>query len=173
MVGWRRWKDRYTWRSTSKADTSGGKGHGSPLVFRSVTVFRYLPLILRAYRGLKSCPIDDHRSLPGITLGDIGTAAACDSSMSPVSDAYKTGPKAMNGAAAIDNGFVRFDHVQIPAENMLSKFAQVTEDGRYVQPPHAKISYGGVRLFTLSILDITTIYLSVDVIHQILVSLSW
>lgn len=54
----------------------------------------------------------------------------------------------MYGATAIDNGFVRFDHVHIPAENMLSKFAQVTEDGRYVQPPHAKISYGGVRLFT-------------------------
>ena len=28
---------------------------------------------------------------------------------------------------------------------MLSKFAHVTPDGRYIQPPHAKISYGGVR----------------------------
>lgn len=27
---------------------------------------------------------------------------------------------------------------------MLSKFAQVTNEGKYVKPPHAKLSYGGV-----------------------------
>lgn len=27
---------------------------------------------------------------------------------------------------------------------MLSKFAQVTKDGGYVKPPHAKLSYGGM-----------------------------
>ena len=27
---------------------------------------------------------------------------------------------------------------------MLSKFAQVTDDGQYKQPPHAKLSYGGM-----------------------------
>lgn len=32
---------------------------------------------------------------------------------------------------------------------MLSKFADVTPDGRYIQPPHAKLSYGGVRLSDL------------------------
>lgn len=46
----------------------------------------------------------------------------------------------------MDNGFARFDHVRIPKENMLSKFAQVTDDGKYIQPPHAKLSYGGVRV---------------------------
>ena len=54
------------------------------------------------------------------------------------------GPKAMGGATSVDNGYVRFDHVRIPAENMLSKFSRVTPDGQYVKPPHAKISYGGV-----------------------------
>jgi hypothetical protein len=38
----------------------------------------------------------------------------------------------------------RFDHVRVKREAMLSKFAQVTERGEYVQPPHSKLSYGGV-----------------------------
>ena len=50
----------------------------------------------------------------------------------------------MNGCAAVDHGFVRFDHVRIPRSQMLSKFATVTEEGKYVPAPHAKLSYGGV-----------------------------
>ncbi|KAF5349311.1 hypothetical protein D9758_011761 [Tetrapyrgos nigripes] len=69
--------------------------------------------------------LETHRLLPGITAGDIG-------------------PKAFAGFAATDNGFARFNHVRIPKENMLSKFAQVTDKGEYVKPPHAKISYGGM-----------------------------
>jgi acyl-CoA oxidase len=59
-------------------------------------------------------------------------------------DLFGPGPKAMGGFATTDNGYAVFDHIRIPARYMLSKFAHVTEDGRYVQPPHAKISYGGV-----------------------------
>ncbi|KAK0433149.1 peroxisomal oxidase [Armillaria borealis] len=70
--------------------------------------------------------LEDHKLLPGIIAGDIG-------------------PKAMNGYGSVDNGYARFDHYRIPKENMLSKFAQITEDGTYVKPPHAKLSYGGVR----------------------------
>ncbi|PPQ69969.1 hypothetical protein CVT24_003673 [Panaeolus cyanescens] len=69
--------------------------------------------------------MDDHRVLPGIKIGDIG-------------------PKANAGFSPTDNGFARFDHVRIPKENMLSGFAQVTDDGKYIQPPHAKLSYGGM-----------------------------
>lgn len=69
--------------------------------------------------------LEDHKLLPGIIAGDIG-------------------PKAMNGYGSVDNGYARFDHYRIPKENMLSKFAQVTEDGTYVKPPHAKLSYGGM-----------------------------
>jgi len=50
----------------------------------------------------------------------------------------------LGGYAATDNGFARFNHVRIPKTQMLSKFAQVTDDSQYVQPPHAKLSYGGV-----------------------------
>ncbi|KAJ7257516.1 peroxisomal oxidase [Mycena haematopus] len=69
--------------------------------------------------------LDTHACLPGRLIGDIG-------------------PKALGGFAAVDNGFVRFDHVRIPKENMLSKFAGVTDAGEYVTPPHAKLSYGGM-----------------------------
>lgn len=69
--------------------------------------------------------MDNHKVLPGITVGDIG-------------------PKSMGGYAATDNGFARFNHVRIPKTQMLSKFAQVTDDSQYVQPPHAKLSYGGM-----------------------------
>ncbi|KAH8822666.1 peroxisomal oxidase [Flagelloscypha sp. PMI_526] len=69
--------------------------------------------------------MEDHKPLPGITMGDIG-------------------PKALAGYATTDNGFAVFDHVRIPKSNMLDKFSQVTDEGHYVKPPHAKISYGGM-----------------------------
>lgn len=86
---------------------------------------------------------DDHKPLPGITIGDIGTCI-----LLLVHNIYSklhiSGPKACGGYPATDNGFARFDRVRIPKENMLSGFAQVTSEGEYVQPPHAKLSYGGV-----------------------------
>ncbi|KIJ61734.1 hypothetical protein HYDPIDRAFT_96089 [Hydnomerulius pinastri MD-312] len=69
--------------------------------------------------------LEDHSVLPGITVGDIG-------------------PKAGGGMAATDNGFARFDHVKIPRKNMFSKFAEVTEDGRYIKPVNPKHSFGGM-----------------------------
>ena len=53
----------------------------------------------------------------------------------------------VTGSAAMDQGFARFDHVRIPRTNMFSKFAEVTKEGGYIQPPHAKLSYGGVNFF--------------------------
>ncbi|KIY64727.1 peroxisomal oxidase [Cylindrobasidium torrendii FP15055 ss-10] len=67
--------------------------------------------------------MENHKLMPGIIAGDVG-------------------PKF--GYNTVDNGYARFDHVRIPKENMLSKFADVTPDGRYIQPPHAKLSYGGM-----------------------------
>ncbi|KAI0354185.1 acyl-CoA oxidase [Trametes cingulata] len=79
--------------------------------------------------------LDDHKTLPGITIGDIG-------------------PKALGGYNAVDNGYARFDHVRIPREQMLSAFASVTPEGQYVQPPHAKISYGGMMYIRSSMVVI-------------------
>ncbi|MEJ1276738.1 acyl-Coenzyme A oxidase 2 branched chain [Cricetulus griseus] len=54
--------------------------------------------------------LEDHTPLPGITVGDIG-------------------PKM--GLEHIDNGFLRLNHVRVPRENMLSRFAEVLPDGSY------------------------------------------
>ncbi|GLI67460.1 hypothetical protein VaNZ11_011657 [Volvox africanus] len=66
--------------------------------------------------------LDTHLPLPGVTIGDIG-------------------PKV--GYNGVDNGFLSFDHVRIPRDNMLMRFAKVTPEGRYVPPPPAnsKASY--------------------------------
>jgi len=64
--------------------------------------------------------LEDHLPLPGITLGDIG-------------------PKM--GWGAIDNGFLKLDHVRIPRDQMLMRFAKVSRDGKYEKPPHAKFNY--------------------------------
>jgi acyl-CoA oxidase len=87
--------------------------------------------------------LDDHKPLPGITIGDIGTKVPSCCIFSPI-NLFISGPKACGGHSPNDNGFARFDRVRIPKENMLSGFAQVTSEGEYVQPPHAKLSYGGV-----------------------------
>nr|XP_057925438.1 peroxisomal acyl-coenzyme A oxidase 1 isoform X2 [Doryrhamphus excisus] len=69
-------------------------------------------------------PIRDmntHKPLPGIVVGDIG-------------------PKF--GFNEVDNGFLKLDHVRIPRDNMLMKYAKVDPDGTYVKPPSAKLTYG-------------------------------
>lgn len=67
----------------------------------------------------------DLKPCKGITVGDIG-------------------PKAYGGFSTTDNGFALFDHVRIPRDNMLMKFAQVTKDGQYAPPVHMKLSYGSM-----------------------------
>lgn len=64
--------------------------------------------------------LEDHRSLPGVTLGDIG-------------------PKF--GYNENDNGFLRMNKVRIPRGNMLMKHAQVLSDGTYVAPPKKELTY--------------------------------
>ncbi|XP_008839418.1 peroxisomal acyl-coenzyme A oxidase 2 [Nannospalax galili] len=54
--------------------------------------------------------LQDHSPLPGITVGDIGPKMGLDH---------------------IDNGFLRMNHVRVPRENMLSRFAEVLPDGTY------------------------------------------
>ncbi|KAF6098417.1 acyl-CoA oxidase 2 [Phyllostomus discolor] len=40
-----------------------------------------------------------------------------------------------------DNGFLRLDHVRIPRENMLNRFAKVLPDGTYVKLGTAQSNY--------------------------------
>nr|XP_030723424.1 peroxisomal acyl-coenzyme A oxidase 2 isoform X3 [Globicephala melas] len=64
--------------------------------------------------------LEDHSPLPGITVGDIGPKMDFDHS---------------------DNGFLQLDHVRIPRQNMLSRFAQVLPDGTYIKLGTAKSNY--------------------------------
>ncbi|AWB84391.1 acyl-CoA dehydrogenase family protein [Corynebacterium liangguodongii] len=49
------------------------------------------------------------------------------------------------GLLGVDNGMIMFDHVRIPRENLLNRFADVTEDGTYVSP----IENPNRRFFTM------------------------
>ncbi|OBS68328.1 hypothetical protein A6R68_03136 [Neotoma lepida] len=64
--------------------------------------------------------LQDHTPLPGITVGDIG-------------------PKM--GLEHVDNGFLRLNHVRVPRENMLSRFAEVLPDGTYRRLGTAQSNY--------------------------------
>ncbi|XP_042050831.1 peroxisomal acyl-coenzyme A oxidase 1-like [Salvia splendens] len=59
--------------------------------------------------------MEDHKPLPGITVGDIG--------MKFGNGAYNT----------MDNGVLTFDHVRIPRDQMMMRVSQVTREGKYKQ----------------------------------------
>ena len=67
---------------------------------------------------------DDGEDLPGVTTSD------CH---------YK------GGLPGVDNGRIQFDHVRVPRENLLNKYADVAEDGTYSSP----IENPGRRFFTM------------------------
>ncbi|MDT7731652.1 MAG: acyl-CoA oxidase, partial [Mycobacterium sp.] len=67
---------------------------------------------------------DDGNDLPGVTTSD------CH---------YK------GGLPGVDNGRIQFDHVRVPRENLLNKYADVAEDGTYSSP----IENPGRRFFTM------------------------
>jgi acyl-CoA oxidase len=67
---------------------------------------------------------DEGNDLPGVTTGD------CH---------YK------GGLPGVDNGRIQFDHVRIPRENLLNKYADVAEDGTYSSP----IENPNRRFFTM------------------------
>ncbi|XP_059965479.1 peroxisomal acyl-coenzyme A oxidase 2 isoform X3 [Mesoplodon densirostris] len=76
--------------------------------------------------------LEDHSPLPGITVGDIGPKMDFDHS---------------------DNGFLRLDHVRVPRENMLSRFAQVLPDGTYIKLGTAKSNYLSMVVVRVDILS--------------------
>lgn len=84
--------------------------------------------------------LENHFPLPGITVGNIGTKY---------------------GNNAVDNGFLRFDHVRIDRKNMLMRMAEVTKEGNYVKssvPP--QILYGAMVTAREVIVSETAINLS-------------
>ncbi|KAJ7388681.1 Acyl-coenzyme A oxidase (Acyl-CoA oxidase) [Desmophyllum pertusum] len=64
-----------------------------------------------------------HQPLPGITVGDIGAK-------------FST---LMNGG---DNGYLMFNHVRIPLNQMLMGLAKLSPDGIFTKPANPKLLYG-------------------------------
>ncbi|MGK2317294.1 acyl-CoA dehydrogenase family protein [Gordonia rhizosphera NBRC 16068] len=67
---------------------------------------------------------DNGDDLPGVTTGDCGHKG---------------------GLAGVDNGRIVFDHVRIPAENLLNRYGDVEADGTYTSP----IEDSNRRFFTM------------------------
>lgn len=67
---------------------------------------------------------DEGNDLPGVTTSD---------------NHYK------GGLPGVDNGRIQFDHVRVPRENLLNKYADVAEDGTYSSP----IESPNRRFFTM------------------------
>ncbi|KAM5558900.1 hypothetical protein ABKV19_020518 [Rosa sericea] len=87
--------------------------------------------------------LDDHFPLPGVTVGDIG---------------MKFGSGAFN---SMDNGFLRFDHVRIPRNQMLMRVSQVTRQGKYVESNVPKqLIYGAMVYVRQTIVADASIFLS-------------
>lgn len=87
--------------------------------------------------------LEDHTPLPNVTVGDIGVKFG--------NGGYNT----------MDNGFLRFDHVRIPRENMLMRLATVTKEGKYVQSDKPRqLGYGAMVFVRQGIVIDASIYLS-------------
>nr|CAD7596178.1 unnamed protein product [Timema genevievae] len=82
---------------------------------------------------------DTHKPMKGIKIGEIGTKL---------------------GMNATNNGYLGFDKVRIPRENMLMKNAQVLEDGTYVKSPSDKLTYGTMMFVRVVIVQDVASYLS-------------
>lgn len=67
-----------------------------------------------------------HKPMPGIKIGEIGTKLGMNST---------------------NNGYLGFEKVRIPRENMLMKNNQVLEDGTFVKAPNSKLTYGTFWIF--------------------------
>ncbi|CAF0957540.1 unnamed protein product [Brachionus calyciflorus] len=64
--------------------------------------------------------LENHRPVPGIELGDIGKKHAYE---------------------GIDNGFVKFNKVRIPRDNMLMRFAHVSPNGEFKRTGNEVVMY--------------------------------
>lgn len=83
--------------------------------------------------------METHMPLKGITIGDIG-------------------PKL--GFHTKDNGYLRFDNVRIPRENMLMKYAKVSKAGEFSKPANERVGYATMMLVRLKLIEGASNYLS-------------
>jgi acyl-CoA oxidase len=82
---------------------------------------------------------DTHLPLPGVILGDCGKKIGCDS---------------------VDNGFIIFNKFRIPRENLLNRFAEVSEEGEFMTMIENPDHRFGLQLGALGTGRILVIYSS-------------
>jgi acyl-CoA oxidase len=78
--------------------------------------------------------LEDMSPLVNIQVGDIGS-------------------KAFGGFSSSDNGFVRFNKVRIPRENMLQRYSRVSNRGVYTSPKQEKLSYGSMITLRVAVVN--------------------
>ena len=78
--------------------------------------------------------LETHLPCPGVSVGDIG-------------DKF--------GFGSVDNGFLALDHVAIPRDAMLARYARVEADGAYTPPPpgNEKASYATMVFVRATIVE--------------------
>ncbi|WP_149304628.1 acyl-CoA dehydrogenase family protein [Pareuzebyella sediminis] len=100
---------------------------GNALHSKMATVFAQL-IVAGKNQGVHAVLVpvrnEKHELLPGVTIKDNG---------------YKLG---LNG---VDNGKIWFDQVSVPRANLLDRYGEITEDGRY----HSQIKNPNKRFFTM------------------------
>ena len=80
-----------------------------------------------------------HLPLPGITVGDIG-------------------PKF--GYTTKDNGYLRFNNVKVPRDNMLAKYTKVNKNGEYVRTGNEKIGYATMMSIRRIVITASPLFLA-------------
>ncbi|XP_041361181.1 peroxisomal acyl-coenzyme A oxidase 1-like [Gigantopelta aegis] len=75
---------------------------------------------------------DTHETLPGVTVGDIGTKFSF---------------------GGIDNGFLKLESVRIPRNYMLMRHSQVLMDGTFVKPKNPKMAYGSMTSIRAALMN--------------------
>lgn len=106
-------------------------GFNSLLIFSVAHTANYCVVVAQLYtqgqgRGIFPFIVqlrdtDTHMPLKGIKIGEIG---------------------AKLGMNSVNNGFLGFENVRIPRDQMLMKNAQVLEDGTFVKAPSSVLTYG-------------------------------
>ncbi|ESO91273.1 hypothetical protein LOTGIDRAFT_105863 [Lottia gigantea] len=76
--------------------------------------------------------LEDHSSLRGITVGDIGPKLAINT---------------------VDNGFLKFHNHHIPRDHMLMRNAKVSRDGKFVSEGNSKANYATMILVRVNMTE--------------------
>jgi acyl-CoA oxidase len=82
-----------------------------------------------------------HKSLPGVECGDLGRKYGYD---------------------VIDNGYVRFHKLRIPRQNMLMRFAQVSEEGEFKRLGNELMMYACMLIMRSTLCMFSSLLLSIS-----------